>query len=141
MKKDFQFLDKELAQLFPSQANMKSPKFVDKLVKVFTKTGEEQWLLIHVEIQGYRDTNFGRRIFTYFYRILDKFDKPVTTVAIFTDSNKKFKPSVYTYEYLGTKNTFEFNSYKIIERDEEVLKKSTNPFAIVILTALLALKS
>jgi hypothetical protein len=99
MKKDFQFLDKELAQLFPSQANMKSPKFVDKLVKVFTKTGEEQWLLIHVEIQGYRDTNFGRRIFTYFYRILDKFDKPVTTVAIFTDSNKKFKPSVYTYEF------------------------------------------
>ena len=37
IEKGFQFLDKELEQLFPAD-DLESPKFVDKLVKVFTKT-------------------------------------------------------------------------------------------------------
>ena len=47
MKKRFQFLDKELEQLFPLADNMQSSKFVDKPVKVFTKAGKEEWLLVH----------------------------------------------------------------------------------------------
>ena len=39
MKKGFQFLDKEPEQLFPTPEIMQAPKFVDKLVKVITKTG------------------------------------------------------------------------------------------------------
>ena len=54
-----------------------APKFVDKLVKVFTRTGKEKWILIHIEVQGYQDRDFAKRKFTYFYRILDKYDKPV----------------------------------------------------------------
>jgi len=38
IEKGFQFLDKELEQLFPAD-KLESPKFVDKLVKVFTKNG------------------------------------------------------------------------------------------------------
>ncbi len=30
MKKEFQFLDKELEQLFPTPENIQAPKFVDK---------------------------------------------------------------------------------------------------------------
>src|SRR5699024_8764934 len=88
MKKGFQFLDKELEQLFPTD-EMKAPKYVDKLVKVYRKDGTEEWLLIHIEIQGYRDKEFTKRVFTYWYRILDRYNKPVTTFVIFTDSNKK----------------------------------------------------
>lgn len=141
MRKGFQFLDKELEQISSSADDMQSPKFVDKLVKVFTKTGAEEWFLVHIEIQGYDDTDFGKRMFTYFYRILDKYGKPVTAIAVFTDTNKKFKPQVYEYDYLGTKITFQFNTYKIIEQEEKVIEKSKTPFAIVILTVLLALKS
>jgi len=139
MKKGFQFLDKELEALF-SHEDSGAPKFVDKLIKVFTKAGNEEWILCHVEVQGYADKDFAKRMFTYFYRILDKYGKPVTAIAIFTDANRNFNPMVYEYEYLGTKNSFHFNTYKIIDQDEVLLGQNDNPFAIVILTILLSLK-
>ncbi|MCF2445489.1 hypothetical protein L0657_16115 [Dyadobacter sp. CY345] len=138
-KKGFQFLDKELEQLFPAEEIL-APKFVDKLVKVFTKSGKQEWILLHIEVQGYHDKDFGERMFTYFYRILDRYGKRLTSIAIFTDAQKSFKPKKYVYEYLGTKLSFEFNTYKVIEQNEEMLLASDNPFAIVILTVLLAIK-
>lgn len=139
LERGFQFLDKELEQLFPTE-EIEAPKFVDKLVKVYTKTGEEDWILVHIEVQGYDDKDFAKRMFTYFYRILDKYGKPVTAIAIFTDTNKKFHPGVYEYKYLGSKIIYEFNTYKIIEQDETALIENENPFSIVVLTVLLALK-
>lgn len=139
IKKGFQFLDKELEQLFPTEEIL-SPKFVDKLVKVFTKSGKEEWILVHIEVQGYHDKDFGERMFTYFYRILDRYGKRLTSIAIFTDAQKSFKPKRYSYEYLGTKLSFEFNTYKVIEQNEEMLLESNNPFAIVILTVLLSIR-
>ncbi|TDE11628.1 hypothetical protein [Dyadobacter psychrotolerans] len=79
-------------------------------------------------------------MFTYFYRILDRYNKPVTTIAIFTDVNKNFHPNIYEYEYLGTHNIFRFNTYQIADQDEKLLKVNPNPFAVVVLTVLLALK-
>jgi predicted transposase/invertase (TIGR01784 family) len=140
MKREFQFLDKELEQLFPAP-DQEDPKFVDKLVKVFTKSGKEEWILVHIEVQGYSDPDFARRMFTYFYRILDKYNKPVTAIAIFTDSSKTFRPHLYKYEYLGTTATFQFNTFKIMDQDEAGLLHDANPFAVVILTVLLALKT
>ena len=55
----FEFLDKELEQLFPQQQDDFSPKYVDKLVKVFTKKGKEEWILIHIEVQGIRTSPNG----------------------------------------------------------------------------------
>ncbi|MDR0794042.1 MAG: hypothetical protein LBE82_12095, partial [Chitinophagaceae bacterium] len=138
-KKEPQFLDKELEQLFSTE-KIQSPKYVDKLVKVFTKDGKEEWMLVHVEIQGYADKDFTRRMFTYFYRILDKYGKPVTAIVLYTDANKNYHPDTYEYSYLGTSNTFRFNIYKIIEQDENELQNNKNPFAIAIRTVLLALK-
>jgi hypothetical protein len=140
MQKGFQYLDKELEQLFPVEDSM-APKYVDKLVKVFTLQGKEEWILIHLEVQGYNDKHFARRMFTYFYRILDKYNKPVTAIAIFTGTDKKFHPDAYEYDYLGTRNTFQFNTCVIIDQDEKVLAADNNPFATVLLTVLLALKN
>jgi len=140
LEKGFEFLDKELEQLFPSGDSKQALKFVDKLVKVFTKAGTEEWVLVHVEVQGYNDSAFAKRMFTYFYRILDHYNKPVTCVAIFTDDSKSYQPTTYNYSYLGTKATFSYNTYKINDQDKEELRRSSNPFAIVILTALVALK-
>lgn len=139
IEKGFQFLDKELEQLFPTE-DIESPKFVDKLVKVFTKRGTEDWILVHIEVQGYDDKDFARRMFTYFYRILDKYGKPVTAIAIFTDSNQKFRPYEYEYDYLGTKCVFQFNTFKIADLSEIGLLKNENPFSVVVLTVKLALK-
>lgn len=139
IEKGFQFLDKELEQLFPAD-DLESPKFVDKLVKVFTKNGADEWILVHIEVQGYDDSDFAKRMFTYFYRILDKYGKPITAVAIFTDSNLKFRPREYEFNYLGTRCTFQFNIYKIADQSEVTLFENENPFLVVVLTVLLALK-
>ncbi|MDR1729699.1 MAG: hypothetical protein LBR52_03460, partial [Prevotellaceae bacterium] len=42
-----QFLDKELEQLFPPVEDEFSVKIVDKLAKVYTREGIEEWILIH----------------------------------------------------------------------------------------------
>jgi hypothetical protein len=69
------FLDKELEQLFPSEEDDEfSVKIVDKLAKVYTREGKEEWVLIHCEVQAKYSPDFPRRMFTYFYRILDKYN-------------------------------------------------------------------
>jgi hypothetical protein len=138
--KPFVFLDKELEQLFPSNPDDFSPKYVDKLVKVFTRAGNEEWVLVHVEVQGSNDAEFAQRMFHYFYRIYDRYQRPITAFAILTDTNRRFKPQKFEQYCLGTHLSYHFNTYKIIEQDPNSLAQSKNPFAMVVLTALIALQ-
>lgn len=140
MERGFEFLDKELEQLFPSNENEFNPKYVDKLVKVFTRDGNEQWVLVHIEVQGSSDSEFGQRMFQYFYRIFDKYRRPITAFAILTDKNRLFLPKKFEQIYLGTTLSYQYNFYKVIEQDEMSLINSNSPFAIVILTVLTALQ-
>jgi hypothetical protein len=73
-KRGVEFLDKELAQMYPEPGKESATRFVDKLVKVFRKDGKEEWLLIHIEVQGAtaRRLQFAERMFRYFYRIFDR---------------------------------------------------------------------
>ena len=139
MNRPFEFLDKELEQLFPADEDDFSPKYVDKLVKVITKEGLEGWILVHIEVQGSHDRDFAERMFTYYHRIKDKYKKPITAFAILTDKNKAFRPTAFVQEFLGTKIKYDFNSYKVLDADAELLRQSNNPFAIAILTVQTAL--
>jgi hypothetical protein len=131
--KGFEFLDKELDELFPE--NIQKKRYADKIIKVFTKSGKEQWILVHIEVQGYQDKNFTKRMFTYFYRILDRWNKNIMTLAIFTDDNPKYIPSEYVYQYQDTKSTYSFDTFKILNKSEQELNIAQNPFSIVMLTA------
>ncbi len=135
LNKEFEYLDKELEQLFPPESDKYAPRYVDKLVKVFTREGQEEWILIHIEVQSYPDHDFAKRMFQYYYRILDKYNRPITAFAIFADDNKDFRPYLYKREFLGTKVSYEFNTYKIIEQDDLELEASNNPFALAVLSA------
>ena len=139
MNKGFDFLDQELEKLYPV-GDAVYPKSVDKLVKVFTKDGKEEWILVHVEVQGYKDHEFAERMFTYFYRIRDSFGKRVRSIVIFTDSHKGFHPKQYVYEDDDTSVVFKYKTYKVIDQDPAELELSDNPFAWVILTVLVALQ-
>jgi predicted transposase YdaD len=134
------FLDKELQNLFPQPERLADVRFVDKLVKVYTTAGEEKWVLIHIEVQGYYDKAFPDRMFSYYRRILDHYGVPITALAIFTDERPSFCPNRYEYSFAGTTAVYEFNTYKVLQQNEQLLAESDNPFAIAILTVLLALK-
>lgn len=139
IERGFEYLDKELEQLFPPDADVYAPRYVDKLVKAFTKSGQEEWVLIHIEVQSTSDEDFSKRMFQYYYRILDKYDKPITAFAIFADTSKNFHPKNYEREFLGTKVHYSYNTYKIIDQNDGDLEASNNPFAIAVLSAKIAL--
>jgi predicted transposase YdaD len=136
--KGIEFLDQELAQLFP-EADQNN-RTIDKLVKVYLLTGKEEWILIHIEVQGYRDKTFGERMYTYYYRILDRYQKKIMSLAIFTDKEKNYKPSIYRSSYGGTTLTYKFRTYKVMEQSKEILSVSSNPFSLVVLATLEAIE-
>ncbi|TKC65711.1 hypothetical protein FBD94_02040 [Pedobacter hiemivivus] len=141
-KKRFVFLDKEFNRLFPPEENAAGVRFVDKLVKVHLKAGGSKFILMHVEIQGSKGhEELGSRMFRYFYRAKDKHNVSITAFAILIDDVKSYHPKIYKEEYLGTRLSYEFNTYKLLDQDEETLRANPNPFAVVALTVLMALKN
>lgn len=139
INRGFEFLDQEVEKLF-AIGDTEHQKSIDKLVKVFTKDGQEEWFLIHIEVQGYYDPHFAERMFIYFYRIRDSYGKRVRSIAIFTDDNHSYHPREYTYQEDETSVIFRFKTYKVLDQNPEELEASNNPFAWVILTIQLALQ-
>lgn len=84
-----EFLDKELQKIMRSSKTGR--RTVDKLVKVRLKDGSEIWALIHVEIQGKSDSGFAKRMYVYNYRLFDKHDKKIVSLAVLTDDRKSWK--------------------------------------------------
>ncbi len=126
-KKDYEFLDNELQTIYPDS---ESPnRRVDKLVKVFLKDGTEKWILIHIEVQGYYDKDMAYRAYTYNYRISDKYQKPVSTIVIYTDDNPNFHPKKYVQRGLKTEVIFSFHTYKLLDHPPKRNMKSDNIFA------------
>jgi predicted transposase/invertase (TIGR01784 family) len=141
-KKKFVFLDKEFNRFFPPEMNAVGVRFVDKLVKVYLKDGGSKFILVHVEVQGNKGhEDLGLRMFRYFYRTKDKHNTSITAFAVLIDDVKSYHPKSYKEEYLGTKLSYEFNTYKIFDQDEAELRANPNPFAVVALTVLMALKN
>ncbi|OZV96375.1 hypothetical protein CAY57_08115 [Heyndrickxia coagulans] len=131
-------LDKEFQKLNPDGKSR--DREADGLFKVYLKDGSEQWILVHIEVQGWKDTGFAERMFQYFYRIFDAYDKKIFALVIYTeDYSETYTPPRYEHNFFGTKLSYEYNVYKIAEQDENELLQSTNPFAFVILAAKKAL--
>ena len=132
------FLDKELSQIMPESED--SGRSIDKLLQVSLKTGDNQLILIHPEVQGYRHENYAEREFIYFYRLYDRFKIPIVTLVIFTDSELNYEPSYYSYSFLGTEILYKYRTYKVMKQSAEALAASDNPFDAVILTAYWAIE-
>ena len=127
----FEFLDKELNQLF-SETEV-SLRHADKLFRIWLKNGEEHWCLVHVEVQGYRDPNFALRMFQSAYRIKDRFSRPLTAIAIYTDDNRSQHVSEYREAFMGTEIIYRFNAYSLIDYSTEELEGIDNIFAVILL--------
>jgi hypothetical protein len=139
--KPWSFLDKELQAI--TKGNEAGKRLLDKLVKVFLKDGREQWVLLHIEVQNQHDSEFAKRMFTYGYRIFDKYQRLVASCAILADEDKTWRPSSYKLELGGSCLSAEYLLIKLIDYQDkkEELDCSTNPFASVILCQLMALEA
>ena len=130
-------LDKELQQIAPvSDAGVRT---VDKLVEVRLLDGESQWLLIHVEVQSQRVEKFAERMFVYYYRIRDKYDKPLVSLAILGDNHPDWRPDCHIESHFGCREEFRFPILKLLDYADDIagLERSENVFATMVLAHLL----
>lgn len=134
-------LDKELQQIAVEAASGR--RIVDKLFKVWLLNGDEAWILIHIEIQSQRDETFALRMFVYHYRIFDKFQKPVISLAVLGDENANWRPSEFGYNRGGCSLQFKFPVAKLLDigADVEALETDVNPFAALVLAHLKTLET
>ena len=139
IERGFDFMDKELQEIMPQVQHPGGNRFVDMLVKTWLRNGKEEWILIHIEIQGQNDDDFAKRMFTYYYRVLDRYNASITAYAIFTGDKNQKRPGFYENHFLGTSLLYTYNSYHIYDHSEAELLAMNNPFALVILAAQKAL--
>ncbi len=117
-----------------------SRRHVDKLIRVCTLSGEYRWILLHIEVQGEPETEFTRRMFTYYYRLVERFDEPVVSMAILADTRKNFRPDHYRQELMGCSIRFDFICVKLLDLQPQldVMLASDNIFALLVAAQLIA---
>jgi hypothetical protein len=88
-------------------------RYIDKLFRVYLKDGTEKWLLLHIETQHDKDPYFEKRMFIYFYRIFDKYDRSVASIAVLADTNKTWRPTQYHDQIWGSEIIRKFETIKL----------------------------
>ncbi|MCS0607379.1 DUF4351 domain-containing protein [Massilia solisilvae] len=125
------FLEQELAQVVHDAEIGK--RRVDKLVRVALLDGADEWVLVHVDVQGNYDKSFAERIFVYNYRIYDRYRRPVASLVVLADGSATWTPDGFSYSVLGCAMGIRFPAAKLsafAPRLEQLLGDE-NVFALV----------
>jgi hypothetical protein len=128
----YEFLDKELQQVV-RDAEL-GRRLADKLVRVVDSAGREDWLLIHVEVQGEAEPDLAERLFVYNYRIFDRHRRPVVSLAVLADERPDWRPERFGWQRWGCEVGIRFPCAKLLDYRARwaELEASSNPFAVVI---------
>ncbi len=132
----YESLDTELQQIVRDAESGK--RLADKLIKVWRRSGAEQIVLIHIEVQGETDTRFGERMFVYHYRLYDRYRQPIVSLAVLGDDSPTWRPGRYATELWGCQTLLRFPIVKLTDYTQrwDELTASRNPFAVVVMTHL-----
>ena len=104
--KSVDFLQQELFKEIIK--DRKGRKMADQIAKVHLKNGKEQWVLVHTEVQSEDDEDFPLRMFQYYYRIFDRYEKKIIAIAVFSNKSNK-SSNQYKDVYFGTELSYTFN--------------------------------
>ncbi len=134
------FLDKELMKITKDAAI--GNRLVDKLIEVELINGNLCYVLIHLEIQATKRDDFSQRMFVYRYRLRDVYNMPIASMAILLDNDISWRPTIYSESLWDSEISIRFPIIKLIDYNKDIqkLEQSTNPFSIIILAQLAALK-
>ena len=137
----YEMLDKELQPIV--RQSKQGRRYVDKLVKVWLKSGEERWLLVHVEVQTWKEGDFPKRMHVYNHRIFDRYDREVISLAILADDDPDWRPNQFGYSRWGFRTGTEFPIVKLLDyaTHYQALEADPNPFAMVVLAHLKTLET
>jgi Domain of unknown function (DUF4351) len=134
----YESLDTELQQIVRDAAL--GTRLADKLMQVWRRDGAEQIVLVHTEIQGTREADFAKRIYVYNYRLFDRYDRPVVSLAVLGDASPTWRPTRYEQSLWGCRVGIEFPVVKLRDYAArwDALEASDNPFATVVMAHLQA---
>jgi hypothetical protein len=137
-KRGYESLDKEFQQII--RAAKVGRRLADKLFKVWQQDGQEQWLLIHMEVQGGYESTFAERMFVYNVRAFQLYNRMVVSLAVLADESPAWRPDRFEYGRWGSTTGIHFPVVKLVDysQNSEALEQDANPFAAVVLAHLKA---
>ena len=134
-----EFLDKELRDVMQSfnyqQDEHNPPRFVDTLMKIMLKDGGDEWVLLHIEIQGAGGEDLPTRMHRYYCLLFAHHGRHPAALAILTAPRPKENKNFYEFSHFGTSLKYSYNCLDIESLDEEALKSSDNPFDVALYAA------
>jgi len=136
--RSYRFLETELQRA--SSAAYRGRRTVDKLVEVWGRDGIAAWVLIHIEIQSQNQVDFAQRMFQYHYRLRERFEHAVVSIALLADDRPNWRPETYEMELWGCEVHFRFPTVKLLDFRERLaeLEANRNPVAALVLAHLAA---
>lgn len=95
----------------------------------------ETAIIVHIEPQGYRQTDFNKRIFQYYSLLCNKLSKPIVPIAVFSyEENRSEKEGfVVAFPDLHVL-TFRFKKLELRKKNWREYIKSDNPVAAALLS-------
>jgi len=134
----YRFLETELQRA--SSADYRGRRTVDKLVEVWGRDGVAAWVLIHIEIQSQNQADFAQRMFQYHYRLRDRFEHAVVSIAMLADDRPNWRPETYEMGLWGCEVRFRFPTVKLLDYRDRLaeLEANRNPVAALVLAHLAA---
>lgn len=128
----YESLEQELRNIIPVTGS--NNRYVDKLIKLYLKTGEETWVYIHIEIQSQKDENMPERMYIYHCGLVFKHKKPVMSLVVLGDNDPNWRPEKYENGLWGSEVQLKFQTIKLLDYKErlEEWKDSKNPFVFFI---------
>ena len=125
------FLDKELRALLGRSPRPR--RHVDLLAEVPLRGVDLDTILTHVEIQRNKVARFAHRMLFYHAALLQRFQRPVMSLAILADPDPKWRPNELTSGIDGSGTRFEFPICKLLDFSDAELESDPNPVNLVIL--------
>ncbi|MBX3167634.1 MAG: transposase [Candidatus Eremiobacteraeota bacterium] len=134
-------LDKEL---LPGRGDDEvGAREADLLFRVYRNTGEESWVLIHLEIQATRQALqvFEERVWVYAARTRLRYHRKVCSLAILADLSPSWRPHCFLEELWGCRMSLSFPTVKLLDLEKTLGPLSDNPFSWIVRFHLAAKRS
>ena len=130
--KPVEFIESKLTNLDVGDHN--NYKNVDKLIKCSLLDGNEQHILLHIEIEANNPYNIAQRMFIYYCALKLKFPNiEIQSLIIYLGEENPINWHLYNYKFLLLEITYKCKYFNITDVKEADLLKSNNPFAYMVL--------
>ena len=140
-----EFLDKELHEITSAlepEDSTSHKRYVDELIKIFLRDGSDEWVLLHVEIQGRGGEDISLRMFRYYCLIFIRHSRNPAALAILTAKRPKREgePGIYKTEVFGTSIEYKYNLVKAYALSDEELTSGNSIVDLFIYSTKIAAK-